>query len=92
MQTFGLIVIKPALRAIYPALTSQFIYLILSTSVVSVISATDLTAAANNTTKDVHRLRGLYAGEYGIYLLLTLTFSGLFRVVQRLVFNYPLGR
>ena len=43
-QIFRYIVIKPALRTVYPALTSQFIYLMLNTSVVSVISATDLAA------------------------------------------------
>ena len=64
LQIFRYIVMKPALRTIYPALTSQFIYLMLSTSVVSVISATDLTAAAKRySAKDIHRLRGLSGGD-----------------------------
>ena len=39
LQVFRYIIIFPALKAIYPALTSQFILLLLSSSVVSSISA-----------------------------------------------------
>ena len=38
---------KPALRIVYPALSSQFILLVLTSSVVSVISAEELTAVAD---------------------------------------------
>ena len=38
-QVFRFVVLKPALRAVFPALTSQFILLMLTSSVVSVISA-----------------------------------------------------
>ena len=40
-QIFRYVILKPALRTIYPALTSQFIHLMLTSSVVSVISADD---------------------------------------------------
>ena len=43
-QVFRLIVLKPALRAIYPSLTSQFIMLTLTTSIASAISAYELTS------------------------------------------------
>ena len=48
LQVFRYIVLKPALKTVYPALTSQFILLMLSSSVVSAISADDLTSVANN--------------------------------------------
>ena len=42
-EIFRFVILKPALKAVYPALTSQFILLMLSSAVVSVISADDLT-------------------------------------------------
>ena len=92
MQIIRLIIMKPALRTIYPALTSQFIYLMLSTSVVSVISATDLTAAGNDIQQKTFTAFEVFLVITGIYLLLTLSFSGVFRVIERRTFNYPLGR
>ena len=79
-------------RQVYPALTSQFIYLMLNTSVVSVISATDLAAAGNDIQSQTFTAFEVYLVITGIYLLLSLAFSGLFSVVQRLAFNYPLSR
>ncbi len=85
-------IMKPALRTVYPALTSQFIYLMLSTSVVSVISATDLAAEGNNIQQETFTAFEVYLVVTGIYLVLTLAFSSLFGCIQRLAFNYPLGR
>ena len=92
MQIVALIILKPALRTIYPALTSQFNYLMLSTSVVSVISATDLTAAGNDIQQKTFTAFEVFLVITGIYLLLTLSFSGIFRIIERRAFNYPLGR
>ncbi len=91
-QIFRYIIIKPALRTIYPALTSQFIYLMLSTSVVSVISATDLTAAGNDIQQKTFTAFEVYLVVTGIYLVLTFVFSGLFKLIQRFAFSYPLSR
>lgn len=91
-QIFRYIIIKPALRTIYPALTSQFIYLMLTSSVVSVISATDLAAAGNNIQSQTFAAFEVYLVITAMYLVLALAFSGLFALVQRRVFNYPLAR
>lgn len=48
LQVFRYVIMKPALRTVYPSLTSQFIYLMLTSSVVSVISANELAAAGND--------------------------------------------
>src|ERR1700704_596219 len=45
-QVFRLIVLRPALRAIYPSLTSQFVLLTLTTSVAAAVSAYELTSGA----------------------------------------------
>ena len=49
-EIFRFVILKPALKAIYPALCSQFILLMLSSAVVSVISADDLTSVAVSYT------------------------------------------
>ena len=92
VQIFRYIIIKPALRTIYPALTSQFIYLMLSTSVVSVISATDLTAAGNDVQTKTFTAFEVYLVITAMYFVMSLGFSSLFRLIERLAFNYPLSR
>ncbi len=78
IEIFRFVVLKPALRAIYPALTSQFILLMLASGVVSVISADDLTSVAANLQSETFRSFEIYIVITGIYLLLTLAFSYLF--------------
>lgn len=89
IEIFRYVVLKPALRAIYPALTSQFILLMLASSVVSVISADDLTSVAANLQSQTFRSFEIYIVITGIYLLLTLAFSFLFRLIFQWGLNYP---
>lgn len=91
-EIFRFVILKPALRTVYPALTSQFILLMLSSAVVSAISADDLTSVAANLQSQTFRSFEIYIVVAGIYLLLALSFSALFRVVYRLTLNYPAGR
>lgn len=88
-EIFRFVILKPALKAIYPALTSQFILLMLSSAVVSAISAEDLTSVASNLQSQTFRSFEIYIVVAGIYLLLALSFSVLFRVIFRLSLNYP---
>src|SRR3954471_14087615 len=46
LQIFPFIILKPAIQAISPSLTSQFILLMLNSSVCSAIAANELTAVA----------------------------------------------
>lgn len=88
-EIFRFVVLKPALRAIYPALTSQFILLMLSSSVVSVISADDLTSVAANLQSQTFRSFEIYIVVAAIYLVLALAFSVLFRALYRWRLDYP---
>jgi polar amino acid transport system permease protein len=88
-QVFRHIILKPALKAIYPALTSQFILLMLSSAVVSAISADDLTSVAANLQSQTFRSFEIYIVVAAIYLALALAFSALFRLVYRLALDYP---
>ncbi len=88
-EIFRFVVLKPALRAIYPALTSQFILLMLSSAVVSVISADDLTSVAANLQSQTFRSFEIYIVVAGIYLALSLSFSAAFRLLFQATLNYP---
>jgi len=88
-QIFCFVILKPALKTIYPALTSQFILLMLSSAVVSVISADDLTSVAATLQSQTFRSFEIYLVVTGIYLILSLVFSALFRVVYEHALNYP---
>jgi polar amino acid transport system permease protein len=88
-QVFRHIILKPALKAIFPALTSQFILLMLSSAVVSAISADDLTSVAANLQSQTFRSFEIYIVVAGIYLALALAFSALFKLVYQLALNYP---
>ncbi|TGV07806.1 amino acid ABC transporter permease [Alcaligenaceae bacterium 429] len=89
VQVFLHIILRPALKAIYPALTSQFIYLMLASSVVSVISADDLTSVATGLQSLTFRSFEIYITVTVIYLLLTLLFSAMFSVIYKYLLDYP---
>lgn len=86
------VVVVPALRNIYPALTSQFIYLMLTSSVVSVISANDLASAGADLNARTFASFEIYLVLTVMYFLLALGFSALFGVIRRLFFTYPASR
>lgn len=88
-EIFRFVILKPALKAIYPALTSQFILLMLTSAVVSVISADDLTSVAATLQSQTFRSFEIYIVVTAIYLGLALAFSGLFKLVHRSFLNYP---
>ena len=92
LQIFRYVVMKPALRTVYPALTSQFIYLMLTSSVVSVISATDLAAAGNDLQSQTFASFEVYLVVTAIYLALAVGFSAVFAAIERAAFTYPMSR
>lgn len=92
IQIFRYIMLKPALRNVYPAMTSQFIYLMLTSSVVSTISADDLASAGADLNAKTFASFEIYLVVTALYLVLSLLFSGVFRLVQRSFFDYPASR
>src|SRR5271167_872990 len=74
LQIFRFIIIFPALKAVYPALTSQFILLMLSSSIVSTISAVELTAITNSLASTTFRSFEFYFVTTGLYLAMALGF------------------
>jgi polar amino acid transport system permease protein len=74
LQIFRLIMVFPALKTVYPALASQFILLMLSSSVVSTISAVELTAVTNSLQSTTFRSFEFYFVATGLYLAMSLGF------------------
>ncbi|MGR8965018.1 amino acid ABC transporter permease (plasmid) [Rhizobium leguminosarum] len=88
-QVFRLIVLKPALRAIYPSLTSQFIMLTLTTSVCTSIAAYELTSVAQIIESDTFRSFEVYFTITLMYLIISWIMMGLFALISRHFFSYP---
>ena len=89
LQIFRYVVIVPALRLMYPALASQFVLLMLATSVVSQISATDLFHMASIIQSRTFRDFEVYIVVAAVYLALVLLFRLLFAGLYQLVFARP---
>jgi polar amino acid transport system permease protein len=89
LQVFRYIVLFPALSIVYPALCSQFILLMLNSSVVSTISAQELTATANDLQSRTFRSFEIYIVVTAIYLTLSMLFSVTFGGIHRAVFARP---
>ncbi len=83
---FRFVVLMPALRTVFPALGSQFILVMLASSVVSVISAEELTAVTDTIVARNFRSFEFYFVITGIYLAMSLGFQALFAAVDRALF------
>jgi len=85
-QLFRFVVCLPALRAVFPALGSQFILVMLASSVVSVISAEELTAVADTIVARNFRSFEVYLVVTGLYLAMCLAFQAAFAAIHRMLF------
>lgn len=91
-QMFRHVVLAPALRNIYPAITSQFTLLLLGTSLASQISVEELFHTAGFVEGRSFRPFEVYAVVCGIYLAMVLSFRALFGLVGLAAFRWPLRR
>ena len=71
-QVYWHVILRPALEKVYPALTSQFVLLMLATSIASQISVEELTAAAARVQSDTFRPFEAYIVVAVGYLALSL--------------------
>jgi polar amino acid transport system permease protein len=71
VQTYWHIVLRPAVERVYPTLTSQYVLLMLASSITSQISAEELTAVANRIQSDTFRSFETYIVVGFLYLLLS---------------------
>lgn len=85
-QVFRHVILFQALKAIYPSLSSQFVLLMLATSVVSVIGASELFHVASFIDSRTFRSFEVYVVITLGYLGLTLLFRATFAAIYWLVF------
>jgi polar amino acid transport system permease protein len=88
LQTYGLVVLPPALQAVYPSLSSQFILLMLTSSALSVISVDELTAVANDISSETFRTIEVYIVIAVIYLIMSLGLSAILDAIYRRCFRH----
>ena len=86
LQTFRYVVLFPALKTVFPALASQFILLMLASSVVSAISAVELTALTSSLVSTTFRPFEFYFVATGLYLVMALGFRAVLGGVYWMVF------
>ena len=86
LQTILHVVLLPAIERVYPALSSQFVLLMLASSITSQISAEELTAVANNVQSDTYRSFEVYIVVAVIYLALSLLYRLAFKAVGLVIF------
>ncbi|HWK48195.1 MAG TPA: amino acid ABC transporter permease [Stellaceae bacterium] len=84
---FRKVILPQALRVVFAPLGSQFILLMLNSSIVSVISADDLTSAAQDVQGRTFRSFEAYLAAIGVYLTLSLMFTAVFAGVHRVAFG-----
>jgi polar amino acid transport system permease protein len=89
-QVFRLIILKPALRAIYPSLASQFILLTLTTSIASAVAAYELTSVAKQIENDSFRSFEVYGVVTVFYLIMSWMMMRLLDFISSRYLSYPI--
>ncbi|MDR3376843.1 MAG: amino acid ABC transporter permease [Ancalomicrobiaceae bacterium] len=85
-QTYWHVILRPAVERVYPALTSQYVLLMLASSITSQISAEELTAVANRIQSDTFRSFETYIVVGVLYILLSMVVRIGFGLFGLLVF------
>ena len=89
LQVFRLIVLKPALRAVYPSLASQFILLTLTTSITSAIAAYELTSVAKLIENESFRSFEVYFTVTALYLIMSWLMMKFLAFIAWRCLTYP---
>lgn len=87
LEVFRYVVLFPALKIIYPALASQFILLLIATSIVSQIAAEELFHVGTFIESRTFRSFEVYLVITGMYLVMALFFRATFGLTYRFVFE-----
>ncbi|TGD98690.1 amino acid ABC transporter permease [Methylobacterium nonmethylotrophicum] len=86
-QIYWHVVLRPAIERVYPALVSQYVLLMLASSICSQISAEELTAVANRIQSDTFRSFETYIVVGLVYLALSFVVRWAFWGFGLLVFT-----
>jgi len=86
LQSFRLVVLPQALKVMLAPLGSQFILLMLNSSIVSVVSADELMAAAQDVQSRTFRPFETYIIVFVIYFVVSMLFQAAFALIDRWAF------
>ncbi|MBD3844414.1 amino acid ABC transporter permease [Bosea sp. SSUT16] len=86
VQIYWHVILLPAIEKVYPSLTSQFVLLMLASSVTSQISAEELTAVANYVQSDTYRAFETYILVALAYIALSLVLRAAFWALGQVLF------
>ncbi|MHC8947276.1 amino acid ABC transporter membrane protein 1 (PAAT family) [Advenella incenata] len=86
LQVYWHIILVPALERVYPALTSQFILLMLVTSVLSAVGTEDLFGVSGQVQSMTFRNFEVFIILWGIYLAMSLMVRAIFWMLAKLLF------
>lgn len=89
LQVFRLVVFRPALRVMYPALSSQFVILLLTSSICAAVSAKELTSAAQMIDAETFRSFEVYFTTAAIYLAMSWLLTMALSFIERKIIAYP---
>ncbi len=92
LQTIRYVVLVPALRIIYPALTGQLTLTLLGSSIASAISATELTAVASKIESNTFRSLETFLVIAVMYIALTFAFRLLYWLIGKRLFRRKVPR
>lgn len=87
-QAYWHVALLPAIERVYPSLSSQFVLLMLATSITSQISVEELTAVANFLQAQSYRPFETYIVTAALYLVLSLGLRLLLWAIGRAVFPH----
>lgn len=86
-QTMRHVVLPPAIENVYPALSSQFILIMLASSLLAAIALNELTGQATTLEALTFRSFEIYAVVALLYIGITLLFKSLFRAIGYVSFR-----
>ncbi|ALX85215.1 ABC transporter permease [Achromobacter xylosoxidans] len=86
LQVFWHVVLRPAVERVYPSLTSQFVLLMLASSIMSAVGAEELLGVANRIQSDTYRNFEVFIVLWGVYLALSWLMRLGFWLLAQIVF------
>lgn len=88
-QSYWYVALLPATQQVYPSLSSQFVLMMLATSITSQISVDDLTAVANLLQAQSYRPFETYIVTALLYVLLSFALRFVLWAIGRAIFPRP---
>jgi polar amino acid transport system permease protein len=87
LQVFWHVILRPAVERVYPSLTSQFVLLMLASSIMSSIGAEELLGIANRIQSDTFRNFEIFLVLWVVYLALSYLMRLGFWLLGQMVFT-----